>query len=202
MFQYVPLGYDCSPAFASRDLTIRKFALPFDWVQSDYSQIINCIKDDFQNFHKNIRICNTPHGQRAIDSYGIQFPHDYPTVDNHYDNEIDYYNESTIVSNYTDFTEKILEKYQRRIKRFREIFTGEIPIIVLYRGSYHCAATLKNFLESKYNRSDIYFVVSTQEKSNDKKIICINTEIHNKWNDKTIWLEGINNAINQASQTN
>lgn len=41
--KFVSLGYDCSPAFALRDLSLRPYALPFDWVQSNYIQITNCI---------------------------------------------------------------------------------------------------------------------------------------------------------------
>ena len=32
---YLTLGYDCSPAGALKNLNLREFALPFDWVVSN-----------------------------------------------------------------------------------------------------------------------------------------------------------------------
>ena len=33
-FNYLTIGYDCSPAGALKVLNLREFALPFDWVVS------------------------------------------------------------------------------------------------------------------------------------------------------------------------
>lgn len=192
---YVSLGFDCSPASALRNLNLRDFALPFDWVESNYAHyeiILNCITDDFRKFHKNIKL--TRDSKRIIDAYGIQYPHDYPNTENIYskDEEDHLYDEKQIVPNYADYTPKVLEKYARRIERFREIFTGNIPIIVLYRGVYMNAQILKTRLESIYNRSDIVFVVATHEQIyNDEKIICCNPEKNGGWNEAAIWLEAI-----------
>ena len=34
-YNYLTIGYDCSPAAALRNLNLREFALPFDWVVSN-----------------------------------------------------------------------------------------------------------------------------------------------------------------------
>jgi hypothetical protein len=194
--KFVSLGYDCSPAFVLRDLSLRPYALPFDWVQSNHMQIINCISDNFQKFHTNIRIIDTPHGQRAVDEYGIQYPHDYPTLDGS-NNEVDgYYNEHTIIPNYMDYTKDIIDKYQRRITRFREIFYSTDRVICLYRGFPMAAAYLKRFLVSTYKHSDIVFVVATKENVNmDKQGIFIcNPEKNGNWNETNIWKHAIEKA--------
>ena len=70
------LGSECSPAAALRTLNIRAEALPFDWVESNLNKIMNCINDNFNNYHRNLQFNNKK--TRLIDSYGIEFPHDYP----------------------------------------------------------------------------------------------------------------------------
>ena len=79
---YIALGSDCSPAAALRNLNLREEAMPFDWCQTSVPQILDCIHDNFSNFHKNLKFNNTK--TRVIDSYGIEFPHDYPFIDNEY----------------------------------------------------------------------------------------------------------------------
>ena len=74
------LGYDCSPAATLRNLDFRTEALPFDWVVSDLQILIKCIDDNFDNYHKNLYFNNRR--SRLIDSYGFQFPHDYPFDNN------------------------------------------------------------------------------------------------------------------------
>ena len=196
---YVSLGYDCSPASVLRNLNLREFALPFDWVDTNHINheiILNCITDDFRKFHQNIKL--TPDGKRVVDAYGIQYPHDYPTtetISEHFekmDVEDHLYDEKQIVPNYADYTPKVLEKYARRIERFREIFTGNRPITVLYRGFYVQAQHIKLILETIYHRNDIVFILATHEKIfNDAKIICCNPDQNGQGNEAGIWLEAI-----------
>lgn len=75
-YQYISLGYDCSPAQALRELGLRQYALPFDWIVSYIDHIEACIWDDFSKFHTNVFINQTQ--TRIIDAYGFEYPHDYP----------------------------------------------------------------------------------------------------------------------------
>lgn len=54
MYNYITIGRDCSPAAALRNLNIREFALPFDWIVSSISSIQECIEDHFEKFHSNL----------------------------------------------------------------------------------------------------------------------------------------------------
>ena len=53
-FNYLTIGYDCSPATALRNLNLREFALPFDWIVSKISSLDNCFTTNFENFHKKL----------------------------------------------------------------------------------------------------------------------------------------------------
>jgi hypothetical protein len=195
--KYVSLGYDCSPAFALRDLSLRDYALPFDWVQSNYIQIMTCISDNFCQFHKDIQIIDTPYGQRAVDAYGIEYPHDYPTIDSSSNSTDGFYNEHIIIPNYTEYTNQVLSKYQRRIDRFREIFSSKEKIIILYRGHPMAAAELKRCLEFTYKHKNILFVVATKYTDNMKNrgIFVCDPEKNGNWNETTIWSDAIKHAI-------
>ena len=78
-FNYLSIGYDCSPAAALKGLKLREYALPFDWVVSNVNSLELCFSSDFNFFHKNLIFNNNK--TRLIDSYGFQFPHDYPLND-------------------------------------------------------------------------------------------------------------------------
>ena len=46
-YNFLTIGYDCSPASALRGLDRRQFALPFDWVQSSITAITRCFQNNF-----------------------------------------------------------------------------------------------------------------------------------------------------------
>ena len=179
-YNYISLGFDCSPAAALRGLNLREFALPFDWVRMKVDILISCIKDDFKNFHKNLKF--NYNKKMLVDNYGFQFLHDYPLISDGND---------TIIDNWQDYYDDVYDKYQRRIERFREIMKSPKPIIVLCRHNIEYVIQLKKFLNSHYNKTDIYFLVSSKESYEDNYIKLINTERNNKWNELDIWKEGI-----------
>ncbi len=179
-FNYISLGFDCSPAAALRGLNLRDFALPFDWIKLKVDILERCIKDDFNKFHKNLKF--TYNKKMLVDDYGFQFLHDYPLISEGND---------TIVDNWQDYYDEVYEKYKRRIERFREIMKSPKPIIVLCRHNIEYVIKLKKFLNSHYNKNNIYFVVSSKETYEDDYIILKNTERNNKWNELDIWKEGI-----------
>ena len=50
-FNYLTIGYDCSPASALKGLNLRNFALPFDWVVSNVNVLQMCFKTNFVTFY-------------------------------------------------------------------------------------------------------------------------------------------------------
>jgi uncharacterized protein (DUF1919 family) len=182
-FNIITLGINCAPALVAKDLELRKYSLPFDWIVTNNIQIINCIEDDFSKFHKKLHFTLDNHWQ--MDEYGIQYPHEYPVND-----------DGTIVDNWQDYHEEVLVKYQRRIDRFKSIMSDTKPLIALYFGKLKYANTLKQYLEKKYNRI-IVFVVATNEKPvrNIVNIIICNVYSNEESRDKSYWINGINDAI-------
>jgi uncharacterized protein (DUF1919 family) len=184
-YNIITLGINCAPALIARDLELRKFSLPFDWVVTNNNQIINCIEDDFEKFHKNLHFTLDNHWQ--MDEYGIQYPHEYPVND-----------DGTIIDNWQDYHAEVLIKYQRRIERFRNIMNDSKPIIALYFGTLKYAEILKKYMERKYNKI-IVFVVATNQipvRNIDNMIIC-NVYNNDQSRDKTYWINGINEAISK-----
>ena len=141
------------------------------------------------------------------DSYGFQFPHDYPTKK--YDYNLDTNDEAhtaedvggRIVDNWVDYYPTVKAKYDRRIERFRSIMKSTKPIVVLCRYSINVAKYLQQILCKIYSREDIYIVVSTLENYEDARIVACYTERNGKWNDYLIWNEGIEKIVSKIASS-
>jgi beta-glucosidase/6-phospho-beta-glucosidase/beta-galactosidase len=199
-YNFITIGSDCSSANALRELGLRKFALPFDWVQSFPNSFKNCIKTNFAHYHTNLFYNRKK--SRLIDSYGFQFPHDYPVkkMENMTTNVDDYIIEgnenNTIVENWKHYYDNVKEKYNRRIERWNTILHNkEKPIIILSRYPANIAKDLLEFLMNYYSRNDLFMVnCCTQVNINDfhKNIVYINADIDDKiWNNVKIWRNGL-----------
>lgn len=190
MFNILPMGNDCSSADASKKLKLRKVAFPFDWIKSTVIILEECFKDNFVKFHKNIKFNDTK--TRLIDEYGFEFPHDYPNNTKH-SNDINiniddvYISESCIIDNYKDYYDIVLQKYNRRIERFKNIINDTKPIIVLCRYDTKDVLKIQELFIKYYKKDNIYFLNSTFEIFENSKIKNIYTEENNIWNETNIW---------------
>jgi hypothetical protein len=135
---YIPLGSDCFVAYQLQKHGLRKAAYPFDWIISDIKGIELCILNDFSNFiDKEYLVCK---------GKSNSFPH----LDEDYC-ELDADNYSTIKMKHTlynfvfphdfkdDFSnddfEHIVNKYNRRIKRFYNIMCSPEKKVLLGIGN-------------------------------------------------------------------
>jgi hypothetical protein len=200
MFNYITLGYDCSPASALQHLQLRNVALPFDWVVSTIHSLKKCFETNFDNFHKNLKFNSTK--TRMIDHYGFEFIHDYPL--NHMTdiNEsiigegiIGEINGKTIIENWSDYNSIVLDKYNRRIERFKNIINDTKPIIVLCRYKTKEVLELQKIFATCYERDNIYFLNSSSEEFENDKIKNIYTEKNKEWNSVNIWKKGMDDII-------
>ena len=195
---YLTLGSDCSPAAALKDLKLREFALPFDWVVSNVNILEKCFIDNFDKFHKDLVLKHDR--KRLIDYYNFEFPHDYPlnnmsNIENikSEDTYIPEENDNHITDKWMDHYDIVLEKYNRRIERFRNIINDPNPIIVLCRYTTKDVLYLQRIFMDFYKKDNVYFVNSSTEIFKNDKIININTEKNNIWNETDIWKKGIDN---------
>ena len=201
MFNYISLGKDCSTAAALRGLNLRFEALPFDWVVSNVFSLEACFKDNFLNYHKQLFFNKTQ--TRLIDTYGFQFVHDYPFMDDVSSNEINFIdklgegvfgeNEKCIVEDWMEYYDIVKEKYNRRVERFKNIMLDTKPIIALCRYSNREIFHLHYLFQKYYNKYNIYFVNSNKQPISHKNIINVFTEKNGIWNESAIW----NNAIEE-----
>jgi len=199
---YLTIGHDCSPAAALRDLNLREFALPFDWVVSNITILEKCFQSDFAHFHKNL-VFNY-NKTRLIDFYGFQFPHDYPLNTNTNDIEVitnigeGAFGEERgkfINDKWSDYYDFVLEKYKRRIERFKNIVSDIKPIIVLCRYNTVDVLKLQQLFIKYYNKENIYFVNSSNQIFENDKIKNIYTEKNNTWNETSMWKQGIDDIM-------
>jgi hypothetical protein len=194
---YLTLGYDCSPSGALKGLNLRQFALPFDYVISNVNILENCFISNFDKYHKNLIFNNNK--TRLIDYYGFEFPHDYPLNNmikceniNEEDIFISEENSKQITDNWNNYYNIVLEKYNRRIERFKNIIKDTKPIIVLCRYCIQDLLKLQKIFNEHYKIENIYFVNSSPEIFENDKIINIYTEKNNIWNETDIWRKGVN----------
>jgi len=157
---YISIGEECSPCFLLKACNLRTVAYPFDWNVVPVNTMIQCVDEDFKNFHKGLTLNDT--GQRVIDSYGIQFPHDYPVYnvnpqpkDSFIDPDGVFYIEKKIVSNFHEFTDKVYEKYDRRIKRFYDALNSRRNTVLIYSGHKDNIERILIFFINKFNKSNI-----------------------------------------------
>ena len=196
-YHFLTMGYDCSTAGVLRGLELRPFALPFDWTESSITAITRCIQTNFTDYHTGLYLNKKK--TRLIDTYGFQFPHDYPTV-----NINDGFTEDIIIPNWKDHYDKNLEKYKRRIQRFLTIIHDDKPIIILCR--YHNAdiLTLRKLFSQYYNKKNVFFVNTNSDeiflKIDECYIKSCNTEINNVWNEGAIWKKNIEDIIDPEKQ--
>ena len=194
---YMSFGYDCSPASALKNLNMRNEALPFDWVLSNLQILINCIEDNFNKYHQNLKFNHLQ--TRLIDSYGFQFPHDYPfNIDDIDKSKIGEgvfgeEKDKKIIDEWNEYHSVVLEKYKRRIERFYNYLNSDNPLIILCRG--YSVSNINQFciyLANKFKKGNIYIILSSNENFKSSNIITCNTEKNGNWNDISIWLEAIN----------
>jgi hypothetical protein len=188
---YISIGNECSSAAALRNLQLRNFALPFDWVVTSPIAFTKCIMDDFKLFHKQLQRYNQ---SRITDAYGILYPHDYPTVEARIPNPDGTYTEKQLVDDWTNYSGPVVEKYGRRIERFQTIMNGKSPLVILYRGKVSSVRLFKSLFLKKYGNENIAFVVATNEQTDESYIFTCQPEKGGKWNDDAVWKEAIDKA--------
>jgi hypothetical protein len=196
MYQYISIGYDCSPAAALRGLGLRPAALPFDWVESNIDALDKCINDRFAQFHKGVRL--NENKTRVIDAYGFQFPHDYPTINSDIDGDDFGETGKEIVENWMDYYDAVKAKYDRRIERFVAVLLDPRPIIVLCRYSPSNVLRIQRLLTSAFQKKNIYFVNAYPTIYETPYILNIHPEIRT-WNDGEIWKEGIQRMLQKMT---
>jgi len=165
--KYITLGWDCSPATALRNLQLREYALPFDWIRSNAEILSKVIENNFSGFHESLKLSENK--QFIIDSYGLNFPHDYPTIKQNCISLTDEIDETILISDWEKYIPDIQEKYKRRIERFHSIMNSDEPLIALYAGYISDVQLFKDAFKTRYNKTNIFYAVLSEECITDEK---------------------------------
>ena len=199
-YNFLTIGFDCSPASALRELDLREYALPFDWIESNIRALERCFADNFARFHTGLRI--SPSRTRIIDVYGFQYPHDYPVIDENNNEPTSAIVEKKIVENWKLYYDDIKRKYNRRIDRFIQIMRSPLPILVLCRYSVDDTLKIRGMLNKYYNKSNVMFITSTKTVSNVPYVRTLFTEKNDIWNETAIWKEAVDSILTNPNWTN
>jgi hypothetical protein len=57
--------------FITKAVNLHTVAYPFDWNAVPFNVMLQCVNEDFENFHKGLRLNND--GKRVVDLYGFNF---------------------------------------------------------------------------------------------------------------------------------
>jgi len=168
----ITLGQDCSAATALRTLSMRNYALPFDWIRSNPEILSEVILHNFKGFHESLKLSENKN--YVIDSYGLEYPHDYPTVKqpvlnmNGEVNTEDIF-EHQIIDTWEEHIPSIQGKYKRRIERFHSIMNSEEPVLALFMGQVSHVNLFKNAFKIRYNKINVYYAVLSEESISEEQ---------------------------------
>ena len=184
---YVPLGERCQSTFLVKELGFRTQAFPFDWITSPIDSLVKCLETDFEGFHLNLQLeWNAATGvySQITDGLGFRFHHDYPTSSMNVFTDESEVGEAPIVDNWRDFHDATLEKYGRRIQRFRDTMRGEDEVIGVCRRPLADCVRIRAAIAQTYGR-DLRIMTDTHEISHDPMIQTVHSE--RDWYDIEKW---------------
>lgn len=172
----VSLGANCIPAYHALIQKIRSASYPFDWTIADLKSIIINLKEDFLHFVDD-KYC-TLRDNWILNSYDdLKFPHEFQTLGEKRQGE----------TPDLKFLPVIKEKYQRRIKRFRQLLSHKNVIFMRYAS---LPADMVNTKEDKETAVFLRDALRNYLKREDFLLIMLGNEDYYKtnWN-----IEGIKN---------
>lgn len=184
---YIPLGGRCQSTFLIKELGFRTQAFPFDWITSPIDSLVKCIATDFEGFHQTLQLeQNAATGvySQITDTLGFRFHHDYPTTSMSVFTEENEVSEDPIVDNWRDFHAAALEKYGRRIQRFRDAMRGPEEVVGVCRRPLADCVRIRAAIAKTYGR-DLRILTDTHEVSNDPMIETVHSE--RDWYDIERW---------------
>jgi len=182
---FITLGTNCIVALKLKELGLKKYSLPFDYIISNKKSIINCINDDFKKMHTDlIEITDS----RLQDLYGFIYVHDYPFTESCIEKDIttpgeeSYEELSKLAPNYKDFINENIKKYQRKAQRFKEILKSKVPIIALHNNNDNNdnlkdIEDFDSIIQKIYNKPNIVYITNSDKPSNNKHIITYNPNL-------------------------
>jgi hypothetical protein len=114
-----------------------------------------------------------PDSQRVVDGLGLEFTHEYPTLET-------YENIVHTLEGWEAYVPLINEKYHPRIQRFVGLMRSHLPVVILSTMSWSGIESVREALRETYNRTSRMVFVSLNPEgfpSNHKTLWCSSKEI-------------------------
>ena len=199
---YLSISTDGYTTSIVRNLGLRTHPLPFDWVNTNIESIDQCFKDNFKQYHTNLKIMDNDHAH-VIDEYGFIFKYDYPlyTDKNIVDNSQQYL-DSFIQNN--KINDIVIEKYINRINNFHQLMNSTEPVICLCNFSIKDVIKLRDLLITYYNISvdNLYIINISVSPAYDDIVIPYNIyNVNMNTRNIYIWKYMIDLVIRHHKQT-
>jgi len=178
---YVPLGLDCVLAYQLKKLDLRKFSLPFDWISIKNIQIIiNILNDDFKSFidksnwllqkqsHKfNFFEDNKEDFNKLLGDEGKGGPFSLIRMKHKI---YDLYLPHEAV-NYEIDLDLVIEKYKRRIERFRDLLRNPLKKKKIFLGYYKKDDKKDDKKKDKINSINLHLEIEKDKIKIEKSLL-------------------------------
>ena len=187
-FYYLPIGKQVSPANALDKCNITDYLRLFSRISPSVNAVMECIINDFEGIHENIRISSTC--PTICDKYGFDYTYNYPKIHEY----IAQFNVDNIILGdwciqYSDNN----QKYGICIEEFKKCMEDDVPVIVMAAYPMKEIVLLQDFLSKQYDHKMFYFLVATGESSVHENIFTIPPEKSGMMNDYVSWEIILNN---------
>lgn len=158
MFEnFISLGWFCGTAASMSKYGIRSQSGPFDWYFSNFYGVLACMENDFADFldKNNLVMLDDRPGEFLDNKHGFHYNHEVRT-------------------SFEEDFEFIREKYERRIKYFREMIKQKTCFIRAVRNSDEIRFIQKNsrmieqIVKKANPDNEIIYVVSSVEVTSEK----------------------------------
>lgn len=187
-FYYLPIGSESSPANVLDKSKTSDYMRLFSKISPCVNAMIECITNDFEGLHENIRISSTC--PTICDKYGFDYTAGYAKIHEY----IAQFNVDNIVLGdwciqYSDNN----QKYGVYIEEFKKCMEDDVPVIVMVKSNLKDVVLLKDFLEKQYDHKVFYFLVATCESGMHENIFTIQPEKTGIGNEHVSWEIVLNN---------
>lgn len=158
----ISLGYFCGPALELEKVGLRSHSYPFDWLISDFEEILSCIENGFKNFltYENLYQYKNIKYYYYDKKYKMHFYHDF-----------DEFRPLKIQ------LEDVKEKYNRRIERFYKDITKPTLFIRYVKDQHELDYITQNYesvieLLKKYHGDNNLLLIANDD------LVNVNQEVY------------------------
>jgi len=187
-FYYLPIGKDNTPANALDKCNITDYMRLFSKLLPSANVIVDCITNDFDGMHENIRISKTC--STICDKYGFDYTCNYPKIHEY----LSQFNvDDVVLGDWCMQYSENNQTYCKYIEEFKKCMEDDVPVIVMAKYPMKDIVVLQDFFTKQYDHKVFYFLVATSDIGVYENIFTIQPEKHGMGNEHVSWEIALNN---------